>query len=65
MKNYGKMAGKAGSKGGKGPKMKQGNGASYGDFTDRNLAKVSPVQEQFEPTEGEPVRQHARMAGCR
>lgn len=32
-------------------------------FTDRNLTNVNPLKEQFEPTEAQPIRQHARMAG--
>lgn len=32
-------------------------------FMDRDLCKVDPKKEQFEPTEACPVRQHARMAG--
>ena len=30
---------------------------------DRKLLATNPLQEQFEPTTSEPVRQHARMAG--
>lgn len=32
-------------------------------FADRNLAAINPLKEQFEPTEGLPIRQHHRMAG--
>lgn len=32
-------------------------------FVDRDLTKVSPMKEQFEPTDACPVRQRARMAG--
>lgn len=32
-------------------------------FKDRNLMDVDPLKEQFEPTDAQPVRQHARMAG--
>lgn len=32
-------------------------------FVDRNLMDVNPLDEQFEPTEAQPIRQHARMAG--
>ena len=32
-------------------------------FTDRDLCKVSPLREQFEPTDAEPVSQRKRMAG--
>lgn len=35
-----------------------------GRFVDRNLMKVNPRKEQFEPTAAEPVRQHAKMAGA-
>lgn len=40
--------------------------ASYGTFKDRDLAKMSPekAQEALQPTPAEPVRMHARMAGC-
>ena len=29
----------------------------------RSLLSVSPLAEQFEPTDAQPIRQHARMAG--
>ena len=29
----------------------------------KNLIDVNPLKEQFEPTEAQPIRQHARMAG--
>lgn len=45
------------------PKMPRGNDES-GRFVDRNLMKVNPLKEQFEPTDAEPVRQHAKMAGA-
>jgi len=32
-------------------------------FKDRPLMGTSPMKEQFEPTDAEPVRQHHRMAG--
>jgi hypothetical protein len=32
-------------------------------FKDRQLMSVNPLKEQFEPTESEPIRQQARMAG--
>lgn len=32
-------------------------------FIDRNLMEVDPLREQFEPTDAQPIRQHARMAG--
>ena len=34
-----------------------------GKLTDRNLMNVNPLKEQFEPTDAQPIRQHARMAG--
>ena len=33
-------------------------------FYDRNLLKVNPLSEQFEPTESCPVHAHKRMAGA-
>lgn len=45
------------------PKMPGGN-SEGGKFVDRNLAAVNPLTEQFEPTDAEPVRQHAKMAGA-
>lgn len=35
-----------------------------GRYVDRNLAKVNPLKQQFEPTAKEPVNQHKRMAGA-
>ena len=32
-------------------------------FQDRNLAKVNPNKEQFEPKDGEAVRQRYKMGG--
>lgn len=29
----------------------------------KNLMDVNPLDEQFEPTDAQPIRQHARMAG--
>lgn len=47
---------------------KQPNQRSAPDYplADRNLAGMQPekAQEAIKPTEGEPVRMHARMAGC-
>ncbi len=43
---------------------KQPKGEALERYRDRNLVPVNPMKEQFEPTEAEPVRQHARMAGC-
>jgi hypothetical protein len=34
-----------------------------GRFVSRDLIKVNPLNEQFEPTEAEPVRSHFKMAG--
>jgi len=31
---------------------------------DRNLEAISPLKEQFEPTEGRPIPQHKTMAGA-
>lgn len=47
----------------KSPKMPRGNDEG-GKFVDRNLMAVNPLREQFEPTDAEPVRQHAKMAGA-
>lgn len=37
-----------------------------GQYKDRNLAAMSPeaAQEALKPTDAEPVRLQARMAGC-
>ncbi len=43
-------------------KMAKGNDEG-GKFVDRDLSKVNPIKEQFEPTGSEPVRQHFKMAG--
>ena len=32
-------------------------------YKDRDLCSVSPLKEQFEPTEALPIRQHNKMAG--
>lgn len=45
------------------PRMAKGNDEG-GKFVDRNLMKVNPLKEQFEPTDAEPVNQHKRMAGA-
>lgn len=37
--------------------------AGGGKFVDRNLMNVNPFKQQFEPTDAQPIRQHARMAG--
>lgn len=36
---------------------------SQAALQDRNLAAINPLDQQFEPTDAEPVRQKARMAG--
>ena len=46
----------------KAPRMPKGNDEG-GRFVDRDLTKVNPLKQQFEPTAAEPVRQHNRMAG--
>ncbi len=46
----------------KAPKMPRGNDEG-GKFVGRDLTKVNPLKEQFEPTDAEPVRQHFKMAG--
>ncbi len=38
--------------------------ATAGGFKDRNLMGVSPLKEQFEPTDATPINQHKRMAGA-
>lgn len=45
------------------PRLPRGNDEG-GRYVDRDLAGVNPTKQQFEPTEAEPVRQHARMAGA-
>lgn len=45
------------------PRMPKGNDEK-GRFVSRDLCAVDPKKEQFEPTEAEPVRQHAKMAGA-
>lgn len=47
----------------KAPRMPRGNDEG-GKFVDRDLAKISPTKQQFEPTDAEPVNQHKRMAGA-
>lgn len=34
-----------------------------GTFKDVDIAGTDPLKQQFEPTDAQPVRQHARMAG--
>lgn len=46
----------------KAPRMAKGNDEG-GRFVSRDLRKVNPLKEQFEPTAAEPVRQHFKMAG--
>lgn len=47
------------SRNAKGPSM----ASDSGKFNDRNLSAVSPLKEQFEPSDNEAVRQHFKMAG--
>ena len=44
-------------------KLSKGNDEG-GRFVSRDLAKIDPKKQQFEPTPAEPVRQHAKMAGA-
>lgn len=46
----------------KGPAMRGGN-SEGGKFVSRPLMNISPVKEQFAPTDAEPVRQRFKMAG--
>jgi hypothetical protein len=48
-----------GDKGGFG----KGHTAKTWNFNDRQVAKVDPNKQQFEPTEKDPIRQHQKMAG--
>lgn len=32
-------------------------------YSDRSLANVSPLKQQFEPTDSSPIRQRQRMGG--
>lgn len=46
------------------PAMKPVKGGYLHDkIVDRNLMGVSPLKQQFEPTDQSPVRQHFKMAG--
>jgi len=45
---------------GSNPQPASGQGTS---FNDHSLAKVSPLTQQFEPTEASPIKQKKRMAG--
>lgn len=45
------------------PRPKQGK-LGDGKFVDRDLSKVNPIKEQFEPTDSAPVNQHKKMAGA-
>jgi hypothetical protein len=42
--------------------MPKGNDEG-GRFVDRDLRKVNPLRQQFEPTTAEPVRAKFKMAG--
>jgi len=44
------------------PRMPKGNDEG-GKFVSRDLMKVNPLREQFEPTTAEPVPQLYRMGG--
>ena len=44
--------------------LKSGKEFVPGKYVDRNLFKVNPLKEQFEPTDAVPVNQHKRMAGA-
>jgi hypothetical protein len=44
--------------------MKGQVNSERGKYVDRNLMPVNPMKQQFEPTDAEPVRQHAKMAGA-
>ena len=41
----------------------RGGNSEGGKFVSRPLMSISPVKQQFEPTDAEPVRQHFKMAG--
>lgn len=45
---------------------KQGRNESREGYKDRNIAGMNPMsaQEQFKPTDAEPVSMHKKMAGC-
>lgn len=47
-----------------GKRQYQASGEAKEKFKDRDLSKVNPLDQQFEPTDAEPVRQHQKMAGC-
>jgi len=57
------MKTKSSPKQAKAPKMPRGNDEG-GKYVDRDLCKMNPLKQQFEPTDAEPVRQHAKMAGA-
>lgn len=40
------------------------SGCRIDKLRDRNLLSVSPLSEQFEPTESCPINAHKRMAGA-
>lgn len=54
---------KSSPKAAKSPRMPRGNDEG-GRYVDRDLMKVNPLKEQFEPTDAEPVNLHKRMAGA-
>lgn len=48
---------------GYGSRIGRGGNDEGGKFVDRDLKKVNPNNEQFEPTTAEPVRQRFKMGG--
>jgi hypothetical protein len=46
----------------KGEKLKQPSGKGM-TFKDRDLCKVNPLSEQFEPTDATPISNHKQMGG--
>lgn len=51
------------SSAGKGNQASMREGSTPTEFVDRDLMKVNPNDQQFEPTDADPVRQKYRMAG--
>ena len=54
---------KAKSSGSPSPQKSPSTPAAPTTYHDRALAGMSPLKEQFEPTEAMPVPQHYKMAG--
>lgn len=48
---------------GKAKQLSKGSAPAAKNFKDRNLMGVSPLRQQFEPTDAMPVKQHFKMAG--